>query len=80
MLDREARKEFNEAVEANGGIDVPKGLVLSTRIYKATLEKSLVLLDKDQKKSWEGMVGDPFTYTLDRFQLDDKGEYKKVGK
>jgi RNA polymerase sigma factor (sigma-70 family) len=62
-LEKEARKEFNEAVEANGGIDVPKGLVLSTRIDKATLEKALLLLDNDQKKSWEGMVGTPFTYT-----------------
>jgi RNA polymerase sigma factor (sigma-70 family) len=80
VLNKEAQKEWNEEVNAMGGIDVPRALTLSTKIHKATLEKALTLLDRDQKLAWDGLVGEPFTFTLDRFQLDDKGEYKKVGK
>jgi RNA polymerase sigma factor (sigma-70 family) len=78
-LNKDARKEWNEEVEAMGGIDVPRGCTLANKIHKATLEKALLLLDKDQKQAWDRMVGEPLTFTFDRFRLDDKGEYKKVG-
>jgi RNA polymerase sigma factor (sigma-70 family) len=77
-LNKSAREEWNDAVNARGGIDVPSGLALSTTIHKAALEKALRLLDKDQRRAWDLMVGEPFTFTLDRFHLDDKGEYRKV--
>jgi hypothetical protein len=42
------------------------------------MEKALPLLDKDQKPNWDRMIGEPFTFTRDRFGLDDKGKYKKL--
>ena len=77
-LNQDARKAWDKGVEAKGGIDVPGALELSTKIHKATLEKALLLLDKDQRLAWDRMVGEPFMFTLDRFQLDEKGEYRKV--
>jgi hypothetical protein len=77
-LNQGARKAWNEAVQVRGGIDVPGALELGTTIHKAALEKALRLLDKEQKRVWDRLVGEPFTFTLDRFQLDDRGEYRKV--
>jgi RNA polymerase sigma factor (sigma-70 family) len=78
LLNKDARKAWHEEVIAMGGIDVPRALALATKIHKATLEKALPLLNKDQRPAWDRMVGQPFTFTRDRFRLDDKGEYEKV--
>ena len=77
-LNKDARKEWDAEVQVMGGIDVPRALTLSTKIHKATLEKALTLLDRDQQRVWDGLVGESFTFTLDRFRLDDLGEYKKT--
>jgi hypothetical protein len=78
-LNKEAKNEWDKGVLAMGGIDVPRALTLSTKIHKATLENALLLLDKDQRKIWDWLVGEPFTFTLDRFRLDDMGVYKPIG-
>jgi hypothetical protein len=78
-LNKNSRKEWDDEVAAMGGIDVPRANTLANKIHKAALEKAIPLLDRDQQMIWDRLIGEPFTYTLDRFRLDDKGEYKKVG-
>jgi RNA polymerase sigma factor (sigma-70 family) len=78
LLNKAAREAWDEEVGAMGGIDVPRAFALATKIHNATMEKALPLLNKDQSATWDRMVGEPFTFTRDRFRLDDKGEYEKV--
>jgi RNA polymerase sigma factor (sigma-70 family) len=77
-LGKDARKEWDDEVNAMGGIDVPRACLLANKIHKATLAKALELLDKEQRATWDRITGEPFTFILDRFQVNDRGEYNKV--